>query len=125
MSQYELSIDGLDEPLWVRHFHIHEALSTNFVCTVVARSLAPDIDIDTPIWAPATFTLQDRDHRTAPEYALRAKATANVLETEKQLEQFEVMPGRFLVQSNQSGGTPVADDRGMVRSDERHAENLA
>jgi type VI secretion system secreted protein VgrG len=73
---------------------------------------------------PGRVMLQDREHRTSPEYALRAKAMANVLETEKQLEQFKVMPERFLVQSNQGGGTPVADDRGMVRSDERHAENL-
>ncbi|HRI65260.1 MAG TPA: type VI secretion system tip protein TssI/VgrG [Polyangium sp.] len=58
MNRCDLSIDGIDERLHVRHFHIHEALSTNFVCSVVVRAVAPDIDIDAHIWASAVFSLQ-------------------------------------------------------------------
>lgn len=57
MGRCELWIEGIDEPLFVRHFHIQEALSTNFACTIVVRTPAPDIDIDTPIWASAMFAL--------------------------------------------------------------------
>jgi type VI secretion system secreted protein VgrG len=57
MNRCELSIEGLDKPLHVRHFHVHETVSTNFVCTVVARTPAADMDIDTLIWAPVLFSL--------------------------------------------------------------------
>lgn len=69
--------------------------------------------------------VRDRDYRLPPDYTLKATVQAKALDLETRMEQFEVVPGRFLVQSAQGGGTPVADDRGMYRSDERHAERLA
>ncbi len=73
---------------------------------------------------PGRVMIWDRNHRLPPEYTLKANATAKTLDVETQLEQYEVTPGRFLVQSTQGGGTPVADDHGTYRSDERYAENL-
>ena len=73
---------------------------------------------------PGRVMVRDRDYRLPPDYTLKATVQAKALDLETRMEQFEVVPGRFLVQSAQGGGTPVADDRGMYRSDERHAENL-
>lgn len=74
---------------------------------------------------PGRVMIRDRDYRLPPDYALKASVQAKALDRETRMEQFEVIPGRFLVQSAQGGGTPVADDRGMYRSDERHADQVA
>ena len=74
---------------------------------------------------PGHVMVRGRDYRLPPDYALKASAQAKALDRETRMEQFEVVPGRFLVQSAQGGGMPVGDDRGMYRSDERHAEQVA
>lgn len=74
---------------------------------------------------PGRVMIRDRDYRMPPEYPLNSTAVAKTLDVEKQLEHYEILPGRFLVQANQGGGTPVADDHGMYRSDERYADRLA
>ena len=74
---------------------------------------------------PGRVVFRDREYRSPAGYVLGATAKAKALQVETQLEQFEVLPGRFLVQSTQGGGTPIADDQGTYRSDERHAERIA
>ncbi|MDC3959505.1 type VI secretion system Vgr family protein [Polyangium jinanense] len=74
---------------------------------------------------PGRFVMRDRDHRLSAAYPLEARADARALDVETRLERFRADPGAFLYQANPGGGTPVADDRGAYRSDERVARSLA
>ncbi|MRG98457.1 type VI secretion system Vgr family protein [Polyangium spumosum] len=74
---------------------------------------------------PGRVAIRDRDHRLPAAYPLHASADARALDIEGRLESFEATPGAFLYRTNQAGGTPVADDRGAYRSDERAAKSLA
>ncbi|WP_269749927.1 type VI secretion system Vgr family protein [Polyangium fumosum] len=71
------------------------------------------------------LAMRDRDYRLPAAYPLQARADARTLGAETRLERFHADPGAFLYQANQGGGTPVADDRGTYRSDERAAKRLA
>jgi hypothetical protein len=68
-------------------------------------------------------TLRDRDDRLPAGYPLLASEDLGGIES--RLERFQSTPGAFQFESSRgAGGTPVADDRGAVRSDKRHADNL-
>ncbi len=73
---------------------------------------------------PGKYTVRDHDYRRSPAYDLRssAKAAGGV---EEALEQFKYSPGAFLYESDSGGATPVADDRGRYRTDEKEASALA
>lgn len=73
---------------------------------------------------PGKYTVRDHDYRRSPAYDLRssAKAAGGV---EEALEQFEYSPGAFLYESDSGGATPIADDRGRYRTDEKEASALA
>ena len=73
---------------------------------------------------PGKYTVRDHDYRRSPAYDLRgsAKAAGGV---EEALEQFEYSPGAFLYESESGDATPIADDRGRYRTDEKEASALA
>ncbi len=73
---------------------------------------------------PGKYTVRDHDYRRSPAYDLRssAKAAGGV---EEALEQFEYSPGAFLYESDSGDATPIADDRGRYRTDEKEASALA
>ncbi|MCC6559113.1 MAG: type VI secretion system tip protein VgrG [Polyangiaceae bacterium] len=73
---------------------------------------------------PGKYTVRDHDHRRPPDYPLRSSARAPV-PVEEQLERYHYIPGAFLYESDRGQPTPVADDRGRYRTDEREAEALA
>ncbi|MGK3968087.1 type VI secretion system Vgr family protein [Sorangium sp. So ce118] len=73
---------------------------------------------------PGKYTVRDHDYRRRPEYALRSSAqTSEALEG--QLERYHYVPGAFLYESDKGQPTPVADDRGRYRTDEKEAVALA
>ena len=74
---------------------------------------------------PGRVALRDLDHRLPAGYPLQATADGRALPIEARLEHFHATPGAFLYRTTQGGGTPVADDRGIYRSDERTAAKLA
>jgi type VI secretion system secreted protein VgrG len=75
---------------------------------------------------PGRYTVRDRDYRLPAAYPLMASAEAeDVLDVEGRLERFHYVPGVFLAASDRGDGTPVADDRGKIRSDEAGALELA
>jgi len=74
--------------------------------------------------APGRVVMRDRCDRLPAEYPLLA--TADVADGNRRLERFQSTPGAFRFESTRGGGgTPVADDRGAVRSDEKAAKVLA
>jgi type VI secretion system secreted protein VgrG len=73
---------------------------------------------------PGKYTVRDHDHRQPPAYDLRRSAAA-AGSLEEQLERFHYIPGAFLVESDKGQPSPVADDKGRYRTDEREAEALA
>ncbi|XXY44569.1 type VI secretion system tip protein TssI/VgrG [Sorangium sp. So ce269] len=73
---------------------------------------------------PGKYTVRDHDYRRLPEYALRSSAQAPE-PLEGQLERYHYVPGAFLYESDKGHPTPVADDRGRYRTDEREAIALA
>jgi type VI secretion system secreted protein VgrG len=72
---------------------------------------------------PGKVTLRDHDYRRPANFALAATAAANGVE--ERLESFHYEPGAFLYEAHGGLSTPVADDRGMFRTDEAEGERLA
>ncbi|KYF55386.1 hypothetical protein BE04_51175 [Sorangium cellulosum] len=73
---------------------------------------------------PGKYTVRDHDYRRVPEYVLRSSAQTQE-QLEAQLERYHYVPGAFLYESDKGQPTPVADDRGRYRTDEREAVALA
>lgn len=73
---------------------------------------------------PGKYTVRDHDYRRSPAYNLRSSATA-AGGIEEALERFDYTPGAFLYESDDGAGTPVADDKGRYRTDEKEATALA
>jgi type VI secretion system secreted protein VgrG len=73
---------------------------------------------------PGKVTMRDHDYRLPPAYKLISSA-AGGLAVEDKLESFHYTPGAFLFGSERGDGSPVADDRGKVRTDEGEAAVLA
>ncbi len=72
---------------------------------------------------PGKLTLRDHDYRRPAEFALGASASTRGVED--RLESFHYEPGTMLFEANNGVGTPVADDRGMHRTDELEGRRLA
>lgn len=72
---------------------------------------------------PGRLTLRDHDYRRPAEFALGASAATNGIE--ERLESFHYEPGTMLFAASGGVGTPVADDRGMHRTDELEGQRLA
>ncbi|MGK4000776.1 type VI secretion system Vgr family protein [Sorangium sp. So ce1024] len=73
---------------------------------------------------PGKYTVRDHDYRRSPTYDLRSSARTTE-PVEERLERFHYVPGAFLYESDKGQPTPVADDRGRYRTDEKEAEALA
>ncbi|NUQ74568.1 MAG: type VI secretion system tip protein VgrG [Polyangiaceae bacterium] len=74
---------------------------------------------------PGKVAIRDFDFRRSPEFKLLAEATGRSRRDDK-LEQHFYEPGAFLVDVEKGEGkTPVADDRGAARHDEKAAKELA
>ncbi|MDI1451770.1 type VI secretion system tip protein TssI/VgrG [Polyangium sp. 6x1] len=74
---------------------------------------------------PGRYTMRDVDYRKPASYPLLASAEMHDVDTEGRLERFHYMPGAFLFESERGDGTPVADDKGKTRTDEKEGETLA
>src|SRR5512132_2864144 len=69
---------------------------------------------------PGKYTVRDHDYRRSPTYDLRssAKAAGGI---EESLERFDYTPGAFLFERAEGAATPIADDKGRYRTDEKEA----
>ncbi|EYF01093.1 type VI secretion system Vgr family protein [Chondromyces apiculatus] len=74
---------------------------------------------------PGRYTLRDHDYRRPPSYKLLKTAEDAKASSESKFERFHYVPGSFLFQSDKGEDTPVADDRGKTRADEKEGEALA
>jgi type VI secretion system secreted protein VgrG len=74
---------------------------------------------------PGGFTVRDYDTRLPSDFPLLAGANAGAGSVEARLEQFVYAPGAFLFSGGEPGDTPAADDRGVARSSEKAASELA
>jgi type VI secretion system secreted protein VgrG len=74
---------------------------------------------------PGKVAIRDFDFRRNPEFKLVAEATGRSRRDDK-MEQHFYEPGAFLVDVEKGEGkTPVADDRGAARHDEKAGKDLA
>lgn len=73
---------------------------------------------------PGKYTLKDHDYRRPPSYKLMSSA-AGGRGIEDKLERYHYTPGAFLFGTDQGDATPVADDKGKARTDEKEAALLA
>lgn len=69
------------------------------------------------------LTLRDHDYRRPSNLAIGASASERGVEEE--LESFHYEPGALLFESMRGDPTPVADDKGMYRTDEFEGQELA
>ena len=71
---------------------------------------------------PGRFTVRDFDFRNRLDHQLfaEAKATANELP----YEHYNYEPGAFWYEPGQGGDTPVADDKGVARTNEKESNKL-
>lgn len=73
---------------------------------------------------PGKYTMRDHDYRQPPSYKLMSSASGG-RGVEEKLERFHYTPGAFLFGSTQGDSSPVADDKGKTRTDEKEAGILA
>ncbi|AKT40623.1 type VI secretion system Vgr family protein [Chondromyces crocatus] len=73
---------------------------------------------------PGKYTLRDQDYRLPPAYKVMQSAKAGT-PPEEGLERYHYVPGSFLIESDKGDGTPVADDKGKYRADDRAGEEFA
>jgi type VI secretion system secreted protein VgrG len=73
---------------------------------------------------PGKYTIRDHDYRLSPKYKLAKSLTMRNVEIEEKLERYQYTPGAFLFEAEKGEGSPVADDRGKARTDEREGETL-
>ncbi len=73
---------------------------------------------------PGKYTLQDHDYRRPPSYKLVSSASGGS-KIEDKLERYDYSPGAFLFGTSQGEASPVADDKGKTRTDEKEAAILA
>ena len=74
---------------------------------------------------PGRYTMRDHDYRRAPSFPLLGHAETPNAEIEAKLERFHYTPGAFLFRSDKMEDTPVADDKGKTRADDKEAAALA
>ncbi|MBK8255871.1 MAG: type VI secretion system tip protein VgrG [Polyangiaceae bacterium] len=73
---------------------------------------------------PGKYVVRDHDYRRPPSYDLKSTAITDG-SIEQSLERFHYVPGAFLFESDRGESTPIADDRGKYRTDEKEAGALA
>jgi type VI secretion system secreted protein VgrG len=78
----------------------------------------------THVVAPGKVTLRDFDFRRKPDYELVGKAPPAAA-PEDFYEHYKYAPGGFLVEGGKGGGTPVADDKGVARNEDKAGEKRA
>jgi type VI secretion system secreted protein VgrG len=71
---------------------------------------------------PGAIVLRDHDPRS-PAYALFGRAAGAGIEA--RLERYGYAPGGSVIEGEQGGGTPVADDQGVARASEAHLGAVA
>jgi type VI secretion system secreted protein VgrG len=74
---------------------------------------------------PGRYTVRDHDYRRSNETQPEASVTRASLGIEERLERYHYVPGAFLFGADRGDATPSADDRGMARTDEREASQIA
>ncbi|HEX4405606.1 MAG TPA: type VI secretion system tip protein TssI/VgrG [Polyangia bacterium] len=72
---------------------------------------------------PGAVTLRDFDFRRKPDYQLLGKAVQTG--DEAVYEQYQYRPGAMVIDDAKGGGTPVADDKGVARNDDKQGADLA
>ncbi len=72
---------------------------------------------------PGAHTVRDYDFRN-PAFPLFSQAD-KVAGLEAKYEQYHYRPGSFLVEGAKGGDTPVADDQGIARYDQKYGTGLA
>src|SRR6202012_270974 len=72
---------------------------------------------------PGRFTVRDFDFRNQLDYQLFSQAQATT-QGELPYEQYVYEPGAFWYEPGQAGGTPVADDKGVARTNEKEGKAL-
>lgn len=72
---------------------------------------------------PGAYTIRDHDFRR-PSFTLSGEADPAPA-PEAFYEQYHYQPGAFRVEGGQGGDTPVADDKGIARYDERYGRDRA
>ena len=72
---------------------------------------------------PGAHTIRDHDFRK-PAYALLGEAP-KARAPEDRYEQFHYAPGAFLIETDKHGDTPIADDRGIARHNEKYGDGRA
>jgi type VI secretion system secreted protein VgrG len=73
---------------------------------------------------PGKYTMRDHDYRRPPSFPLLSTASGG-RGVEEKLERFQYTPGAFLFGTDQGERTPVADDKGIARTDMKEAASLA
>jgi type VI secretion system secreted protein VgrG len=72
---------------------------------------------------PGAHTIRDYDFRN-PGFPLFGEAP-KAAGPEARYEQYHYQPGSFLVETGRGGGTPVADDKGVARYDQKSGKDRA
>ena len=72
---------------------------------------------------PAPSRIRDFDFRRKPDYQLFGKAVQTG--DEAVYEQYQYRPGSMVIDDAKGGGTPVADDKGIARNDDKQGADLA
>jgi type VI secretion system secreted protein VgrG len=67
--------------------------------------------------------IRDHDFRLGTRHVLAQEASAGD-DLEQRLEEYRYQPGAFLTEGHAGGGTPVADDQGVARSDAQYGSRL-
>lgn len=78
----------------------------------------------THVVRPGKVTMRDYDFRRKPEYELFGKSSA-AEGPEEFYEQYHYRPGGFLVETGKGADTPVADDKGVARHDDKSGNERA
>jgi type VI secretion system secreted protein VgrG len=72
---------------------------------------------------PGAYTIRDHDFRN-PAFPLFGDAT-KAAAPEDRYEQYRYQPGAFLIEGGKAGDTPVADDKGIARHDQKAGADRA
>ncbi len=78
----------------------------------------------THVVRPGKVTMRDYDFRRKPEYELFGKSPA-ASGPEEFYEQYHYRPGGFSIETGKGGDTPVADDKGVSRHDDKAGTDRA
>lgn len=72
---------------------------------------------------PGGYSIRDYDFRNPGFYLLGEKTTGEA--PENRYEQYHYRPGSMLIEGQKGGGTPVADDKGIARHNQKYGIDKA